>query len=140
MTEQVYHSKVDGWLKAVLLLSALSCAIAVFAPGLAGAPLLTLAVSPLLVLGVGLPVWLLKSTYYVVGERELKVRCGPFKWDVPLAEIRGVVRTRSALASPALSLDRISIDYGQGRSIMLSPENQAAFIEELRRRAEVTRL
>lgn len=130
----VYLSKVDGWFKAVLLLSALSCAVAVLAPGMVGEPRLALALSPLLLVGVGLPLWLLNSTYYVLGERELEARCGPFKWTVPLAEISAAVATRSAHASPALSLDRIRIEYGQGRSILVSPDNQAAFLAELRRR------
>ncbi len=130
----MYRSKVDGWLKATLFLSALSCTVAVLAPGMAGEPLLALAVSPLLLVGVGLPLWLLKSTYYVLGERELEVRCGPFRWTVPLAEIRAVAATRSALASPALSLDRLRIEYGEGRSILVSPDNQATFLAELRRR------
>lgn len=136
MGQVVYRSKVDGWFKAALLLSALSCVVAVIAPGLAGAPLLTLAVSPMLLVGVGLPLWLLKSTYYVFGDHNLEVRCGPFKWTLPLTEIRGVVRTRSALSSPALSLDRIRIDYGKGRSILLSPDHQAEFLDELTRRTE----
>lgn len=101
---------------------------------MAGEPQLALALSPLLLIGVGLPLWLLNSTYYALGERELEARCGPFKWTVPLAEIRAVVATRSALASPALSLDRIRIEYGPGRSILVSPDNQAAFLAELRRR------
>lgn len=134
----VYRSKVDRWLKAALLLAALSCTVAVLAPGLAGAPLLTLAVSPMLLVGVGLPLWLLNSTFYVLGERDLEARCGPFKWIVPLGEIRGVVATRSALASPALSLDRLRIDYGRDRFILVSPDNQQAFLAELRRRSGIS--
>lgn len=133
----VYQSKVDGWLKAVLLLTALSCAVAVLAPGLAGAPLLALAVSPMLLVGIGLPLWLLNSTCYTLGEDKLEAKCGPFRWTVPLAEIRRLSETRNASASPALSLDRIRIDYGQGRWIMVSPRDRDAFLAELRSRTGI---
>ncbi|HRP35709.1 MAG TPA: PH domain-containing protein [Gammaproteobacteria bacterium] len=136
-TEILYRSKVDGWFRTTLLLSALCCTIAVLAPGLAGAPLLSLAVSPMLLVGVGLPLWLLSSTCYLLRERELEARCGPFRWHIPLAEIHGLARTRSWLASPALSLDRIRIDYGQDRWIMVSPDDPESLLAELQRRISI---
>ena len=130
----IFRSKVDTWLKVVLAASALICAGAVLAPGIAGAPLATLAVSPLLLLGVGLPVWLLRSTFYTLRESELEVRSGPFRWTIPVNEIQRLTHTRSAVSSPALSLDRIRIDYGRGRWLMVSPEDPAAFVALLEER------
>ncbi len=135
----IFRSKVDTWLKVVLISSAIACAGAVLAPGLAGAPLATLAVSPLLLLGVGLPVWLLNSTFYTLRERELEVRSGPFRWTIPLSDIQRVTPARSALSSPALSLDRLRIDYGRGRWLMVSPEDPAAFVALLEERGSALR-
>jgi hypothetical protein len=45
-----------------------------------------------------------------------------------------VLATRSPLSSPALSLDRIRIDYGKGKSVMISPLNKADFLLELQSR------
>jgi hypothetical protein len=132
-----FRSKVDGWLVAALLTSAAASALAVVIVGFAESPRLALAISPLLLLSVGLPVWLLRATSYTLTASELHVRCGPFAWRVPLREISAVTATRNPLSSPALSLDRLRIDFGRGRSIMISPEDKEAFVRELRQRVPV---
>lgn len=132
-----FRSKVDAWLALVLLASAIAC-LGLFVAALITASLLALLIlSPIILLGVVLPAWLLRSTYYVLDERDLHVRSGPFRWTVPLEEIREVSPSRSPLAGPALSLDRLRIDYGPGRTILISPEDGSVFrdrLEERRRR------
>lgn len=73
----------------------------------------------------------LRSTYYVVDGPTLIIRSSGITWRVPIAEIRSITPTRSALSSPALSLDRLRIEYG-GRRILVSPEDRHKFIEALR--------
>ena len=80
---------------------------------------------------LGLPIWMLLSTYYQVGEHELKVRCGPFVWRIDRSSIQSIKPSRTLLSSPALSLDRLEIRYGDHRSIMVSPLSREAFIEDL---------
>ena len=46
-------------------------------------------------------------------------------------DITSVRRTRNPLSSPALSMDRLSIRYGKGRRIMISPADQAGFLEAI---------
>jgi hypothetical protein len=129
-----FRSKVDWWLGAILLISAAASAIAVVITAIANSPLVALAVSPLLLLSVGLPVWLLLATRYTFNGADLDVRCGPFSWRVPLREVRAVTATRDPLSSPALSLDRLRIDFGRTNSIMISPEDKEGFLRELRKR------
>lgn len=86
----------------------------------------------LIVLGTILPVWLLVSTNYVVTDRELLVRTGPFSWDVPLHDIESVTETRNSRSSPALSLDRLRIAYGGGRVLMISPRDKDQFVQALK--------
>ena len=76
---------------------------------------------------LGLPVWLLLSTYYLVEAGTLKVRSGPFSWVIPLNEIKSVKPSRSVLSSPALSLHRLEIHYGQGQTILVSPKDMKGF-------------
>jgi hypothetical protein len=64
----------------------------------------------------------------------LRVRCGPFQWLIPITDIASVVPTQSPTSSPAASLDRLRIDYGQGRSILISPEPRAEFLRQLEHR------
>jgi hypothetical protein len=73
-------------------------------------------------------MWLLRATSYTFDHTDLKVRCGPFAWRVPLREIRAVTATRNPLSSPALLLDRLRIDFARGSSIMISPLDKEAFM------------
>jgi hypothetical protein len=66
-----------------------------------------------------------------LGRDVLIVQSGPFKWKVPVAEITGITPTRNPLSSPALSLDRLRINYGDGNSLMVSPEDKEKFIADL---------
>jgi hypothetical protein len=63
------------------------------------------------------------------------VRAGPFRWQVPLETLRSIRPTRSPLSSPALSLDRLELRYGQGRVLLISPADGARFVAELSARA-----
>ncbi len=74
---------------------------------------------------------ILRSTYYVIEGETLVIRSSFITWRVPVRDIRAITPTRSALSSPALSLDRLRIDYGR-RWIMVSPDDRRRFIETLR--------
>ena len=47
--------------------------------------------------------------------------------------------SRSILSAPALSLDRIQIDYG-ARRILISPRERQRFVDELRQRCPKARI
>ena len=74
---------------------------------------------------------LLRSTYYVIDGDTLVIRSSFLRWRVPIAKIQSITPTGNPLSSPALSLDRLRIDY-DGRQIMVSPEEKQRFIEALR--------
>jgi hypothetical protein len=74
---------------------------------------------------------IMRSTYYAIEGDTLLIRSGFIRWRVPIREIRSIQPTRSLLSSPALSLDRLRIDYGR-TPIMISPEEKQRFIETLR--------
>jgi hypothetical protein len=90
----------------------------------------------ILALGVGLPAWILTSTYYVLHDDRLDARCGPFRWRVPLREITRIEPSRTPLSGPALSLDRLRIDYRRGEWIVVSPRNREAFVRALEARRQ----
>ncbi len=132
----VYRSKVDTWL-LVLMVVLMACSMAV---ALAGAGFIAsnrassgwvVAVLTALV-GAGLPFWILVSTSYELASGTLQVRCGPLRIRVPLSEITRITPSRSPLSSPALSLDRLRIEYGQGKSLMISPRDKEQFLLDLR--------
>lgn len=134
----VYHSKADGWIAAVLSLSIAVSLYAIFEVLTTDSPAAWWVVAISGGVGIGLPLWLLLSTRYRLEPRQLVVRSGPFKWRIQVADITGITPTSNALSSPALSLDRLRIDYGHGSSLMISPRNKEQLlrdIEALRRGA-----
>ena len=74
---------------------------------------------------------MLSWTYYAIEGDTLLIRSGIVKWRIPIRDIRSITPTRSMLSSPALSLDRLRIDYGR-KSILVSPAEKMRFIEALR--------
>jgi hypothetical protein len=74
---------------------------------------------------------LLRSTYYVIEGPTLVIRSSGITWRVPIADIHSITPTRSPFSSPALSLDRLRIEYG-GRRILVSPDDRQKFIAALR--------
>lgn len=139
MDALVFPSKVDRWLAAVLLVGALvTLAGAGGLISVAGVRQWPVALG-LVLLGAALPLWVLGSTYYVLTAAELHVRSGPFRWRIPLREIRAVEPTRSVLSSPALSLDRLRIRHGPMRYLMVSPREMERFLRELEARRAAAR-
>ena len=88
------------------------------------------------VLALGLPLWLLFSTRYTVSETTLQIRSGPMSWTIDRNEIHSITPTRSALSSPALSLDRLEIRYGDTGMVMVSPKDKEGFLAALGMTAE----
>jgi hypothetical protein len=129
-----FRSKIDWWLLVVLIIAAAGSIIVVISMAITQSLVVALLTLPLLLPTVVLPVWLLAATNYTIRAEDLHVRSGPFAWRIPLHEIRSVSRTRNPLSSPALSLDRLRIEYGKGRSIMISPKDKENFLNELRKR------
>jgi hypothetical protein len=91
--------------------------------------------TPALLLPAALPLWLLRTTDYTTTDTHLRIRCGPLRRNVPLADVRAVRPTRNPLSSPALSLDRLRIEYSRALAAMVSPDDKEGFLRALRTRA-----
>ena len=137
-TRAFFQSRVDTWLVAIGPLAGLTAVAAV--AGVGGPLVLNSGVAPsglallavVLALTLVLPLWLVLDTNYTLTADELRIRSGPFRWRIALAEVREVSPSRSWMSSPALSLDRLCIRYGDGRSILVSPREKQRFIDALR--------
>lgn len=128
--KKVYKSKIDAWLAAAL---AGGVAVLFYIAGMtlmSGGPAARL--QGLIVVAVlALTLWVLFGTRYIITPDRLLIRSGPFRWTIALAEIRAVKPTSNPVASPALSLKRLRIDYGPGRVVLISPRDRAGFMREL---------
>ena len=128
---KVYRSKVDTWLGVILVTVPIPLAFIIwklFHESVHGKWFVAL---PVFFIGICLPVSLLAYTSYTITEKSLSIRSSLFKWEIALKEISAIEPTNDPLSSPALSLDRLRIEYGQGKSIMISPLNKAEFIRDL---------
>ena len=130
MPSETFPSKIDTWLVLLLGTSALLVLFAVGSAARNGGLSVVVALVAF-VLSAGRPAWIMATTRYDLTDEWLVVRSGPFRWRIAIAEITSVVPTRNPLSSPALSLDRLRIEYGHGRAVMISPRDRAAFLRAL---------
>lgn len=80
--------------------------------------------------------WPVLNTRYIVRDETLVIRCLFLSWYIPLSDIQQVSKTNNSVASPALSLDRLKIDYikdGKQKFVLVAPRNQAKFCEAIGR-------
>src|SRR5690554_1121951 len=133
--KKVYASKIDTWLTLVIVSIVVACFIVFISVASSGSIVAILVSASALIFGAGLPLWLMKSTVYTLTDETLFVKSGPFKWQVPVNQIKSVTPTSNPLSSPALSLDRLRIEYGRWGSIMISPKDKEAFIQDLEARS-----
>jgi hypothetical protein len=120
-------------------------------------PVAAIALSVALVLGGQpaalpwslVPVLLLFGLYfglvfpmrYGLDDTQLVVRFGVCRKRIPLADISEVHPTHNPLSSPALSLDRLHIQFGLGffTAVMISPADQGRFLDDLAQKAGLKR-
>ena len=132
-TRPVFFSRVDAWILAIGPVTGLAAVGMALPPALRSGAMAEVAVLGIvLAFTLILPIWLLLDTHYTFTADTLRVQCGPFCWRIALAEVTEVSPSRSWVSSPALSLDRLRIRYGRGRSILLSPREKQRFVEQLR--------
>lgn len=62
----------------------------------------------------------------------LRITCAPFyRVEIPIHSITRITRTRNPISSPAASLDRWEVRYGNGESVLISPYQREAFLHQL---------
>lgn len=137
MVSAEYPSKRDPELLGILLLILGLSLIASLAVVLDVGPDAGgwIGLSPFL-LACSLVAWIWLGTGYRFEDGALLARSGPFRWRIPLGEIVEVLPTRSPLASPALSLDRLEVRYGRDGILLdgillISPEDPERFLRDL---------
>lgn len=128
-----FPSKKDWWLTVIVwgaMIFAFGSGIVSISQGsLATSDMITTAIGT-----IGIPIfviWLWLSTYYVVEEENLVIKYGPFRKTVALRTITSVRKTTNPFSSPALSLIRLEILYGQYNTVLISPIDRDEFMRIL---------
>ena len=127
-----FNSQVDGWLIPVIVIAIAGMLAALVAVLVEDTPLwLQLVVAVTSVLFCALLFAIFKYTYYVVANGVLRVVSGPFRWSIAISDIVEITPTRNPLSSPALSLDRLKVRYGNRGYLLVSPADKDGFIRAI---------
>lgn len=126
-----YRSRVDWWLGLLIVAvpaTSLVAALALHADGQHGEALIAWAVLAGVLVLYAAVVW---PVEYVLERDALVIRFGIVRSRVPYRSIRSVRPSRSLLASPALSLNRLAIDTGAALPVTISPADASGFLDAI---------
>lgn len=130
-----HRTKIDAWLLAIL--------VGAMVFSLADMLFVLVTVGPLPIIGVivvlMLAIWagvfsMIFPLFYEVTSSTLLIRSGWLRRRIPLNSIVRVFPTRNPRSAPALSLDRLQVEYLQGgltRSVLISPQDKSSFLLDL---------
>ncbi|WP_087971464.1 PH domain-containing protein [Oceanobacillus rekensis] len=119
-----FPSKKDKWLTILIWTVAL---LGMMTPLLKGQ---LAAAGIMLLLGLIL-LWFWFKTGYKIENDKIRIYYGPIRQTVKINEIKVIVKSKSPLTSPALSMDRIQIRCGKYDVTSISPEDQQRFLDTL---------
>lgn len=72
-------------------------------------------------------------TRYIIQGEKLIVQCGFIKRIIDIQKITSIRETKNIITAPALSIERIEINYHPYETIQISPKNRALYIETLQK-------
>ncbi|WP_296280673.1 PH domain-containing protein [uncultured Acinetobacter sp.] len=129
---QKFYSKIDWWVLGFLIAVTgllVQLLLTMYAKG-------TMVEYPehtaVYVLTIAVLWWPVFNTRYSIQNDTLTVRCMFLKWVIPLANIQQISKTSNPISSPALSLDRLKIEYIQEskiKHVLISPRNSQQFCQ-----------
>jgi uncharacterized membrane protein YdbT with pleckstrin-like domain len=129
-----FQSKYDLWLVLLLAATVGVEGFGIVSVWTGDAPWVIRVLTSLVLVGAAsLILWTLVTTDYRVTSDALRVRSGPLRWTIPLSSIRSVQPSRSVVAGPAWSLDRLRIETSE-EALLISPKDRAGFLEALLQR------
>jgi hypothetical protein len=136
--QEWYRSKVDWWIALLLCIAPVAAILSCASLVRDGQPLWGLSavlIVAILYLGLVFPM------RYGLDGSHLIVRSGLFRKRIPLQAVVEVRRTRNPLSSPALSLDRLHVQFGGGawKFVMISPADRDRFLSDLADQAGLVR-
>ena len=144
MPDRVFESKKDWWLLAIVWVSLAFGPALILVMGFVDWPgwPTYLGTMGLCLLGPAIMFVLAYPIRYTLTGDTLLIRSGMvLRWRIPISGIEGIEPSRTILASPAWSLDRIRITYrdtSAGKQEMfISPKNRELFYEAILERAPV---
>lgn len=134
---QTFRSKIDWWVLGFIIAMTgllLQLLVTMYAKGTMQEYTEHTAVY---IITIAVLWWPILNTRYVVGENTLTIHCLLFKWRIPIVNIEKISKTNHSISSPALSLNRLKIEYlneGKSKYILVSPRNPQKFYQALQQK------
>jgi len=127
----VFKSKIDKWMLIFIASSIFACILGSSVMLKIGGAVNYSIGAFMLIVGAGIPLWILNSTRYIIKNGNLKIVSGPFSWIIPISSITSVQESESSSFGPALSSDRLEIEYGKDKVMIVSPADNTEFMQKL---------
>lgn len=131
---QKFHSKIDWWILGFVIAMTGLLVQLLFTMYAKGTMVEYPEHTMVYIFTIAVLWWPVFSTAYTIGNNTLVIRSMFLKWVIPLENIKTVSKTNNSISSPALSLDRLKIEYlkdGKMKQILVSPRDQQGFCKEL---------
>lgn len=120
-----YPSKVSYGLLSIILMVLIGSTIPLLSPPI----WLGLIINFLLLLFI---VYIFSTTYYLVDGRFLTIKSGfIINKKIEINLIKSIKETSSIISAPALSFDRLEVNWGEYTGIVISPREKHKFIEHM---------
>ena len=136
MTDIVFTSKIDFWIGFTLLGGSFMMIGIPFWQwkksengSLAKAIFLAFIFLPFIVLML-MPFF---GTKYTLSDGHLLINNGFSTQRIELTDITYIIPTRNMISAPALSLDRLEVDY-KNKKVLISPKDKRLFYQEIKAR------
>ena len=127
--KQVYYSRVDWWLVALMAGSLLFCVgLGIYLVGVDRTAALILF--GIVIFSTVLVLLLVVPCKYTLLDDHLLVQSGVIRYIIPYTDIRRIEKSSNPLSSPALSLRRVKIARKKG-FLLVSPTDRDKFIKDL---------
>ena len=132
---QKFHSKIDWWILGFVIAMTGLLVQLLFTMYAKGTMVEYPEHTMVYIFTIAVLWWPVFSTTYAIGNNTLTIRSMFLKWVIPLENIKTVSKTNNSISSPALSLDRLKIEYlkdGKMKQILVSPRDQQGLCKKLK--------
>lgn len=83
----------------------------------------------------GFFLWGWMGTFYLLDKEKLTARSGPFRWKIPVQDIRYIRLNQKTIGGtwkPTLAWDCIEIRYGRSRAVFITPLDEKGFLSAVK--------
>lgn len=136
MPDVIFASKIDFWIALILWVGSLSLILIPLWEwrwGKSDSRMRNILTMVILLPFAALMLMPFFGTKYTLTDSQLYVDSGLSTQTIELTDITHITPTRSMTSAPALSLDRLEINY-QKTSILISPKDKSRFYQEIQAR------